>query len=302
MNSTVCAVIVTYNPSIEILLSQYDSLVGQSDYNIYVDNGSDANGDLSNFFSSISDRPNHFIIKNKTNKGLGYAQNQGIKLALSLSVSHILLLDHDSVLYSKCLSELLGCEMSLRLLGLKVGAIGTTYVNKKSGEIYPITKYIGPFIQRRIPTNKPIEATFLIASGCLINVAVLNDVGLMNEDLFVDYIDVDWSIRARVLGYRLFATPRAKMNHQIGDVRISILGRRISLHSPIRRYYLIRNSFFMIRNKNVPLGYKLREFSFNILRFLIFFILSDDRQKYWEYTKKGIADGLNGILGPIKEG
>jgi rhamnosyltransferase len=56
-----------------------------------------------------------------------------------------------------------------------------------------ISKYKGPFIEQNIPSNKPVEASFLIASGCLISLDVIKNVGYMDEGLFIDYVDVEWS-------------------------------------------------------------------------------------------------------------
>jgi rhamnosyltransferase len=44
--------------------------------------------------------------------------------------------------------------------------------------MYPATIYCGPFIKRVKVINTTVEATsFLIASGCLIRLEVLHDVG-----------------------------------------------------------------------------------------------------------------------------
>ena len=90
------------------------------------------------------------------------------------------------------------------------------------------------------------------------------------------------------------------MAHTVGESRVSILGRTISIHSPLRRYYLIRNSFFMLRQSFIPLGYKFREVCFNFLRFLIGLILSKERKKFIYYAFWGVSDGIAGIFGPCK--
>ena len=119
----------------------------------------------------------------------------------------------------------------------------------------------------------------------------------MNEDLFVDYIDIEWSYRVRYLGYKLYAIPTAIMNHTIGDTRMSVLGRKISVHSPIRRYYLTRNSVHMLRWSYISPGYKIREITFNILRIIIFCSVSENRLMYLRYSFWGLIDGIRGIKG-----
>jgi rhamnosyltransferase len=299
INNRIFAVTITYNPEIDLLKEQLKSLDKQVTGIIIVDNGSKNQNELEACFNSIKNELSlmPMIIRNKQNMGLGYAQNQGATLAISHSASHVLMLDQDSVLQINFVQNLLKSEEALLNENVRVGALGPTYYNEKTGEIYPITRYKGPFIDRIKPDKYPVEASFLIASGCLIRSEVLHEVGLMNEELFIDYIDVEWSFRTKEKGYKLYAIPTAKMKHSIGDSRASILGRKISVHSPLRRYYLYRNSFYMVRRKYIPFGYKLRELVFNTLRFIIFLFLSKDRIKYCKYSLAGFVDGIKGIKG-----
>lgn len=297
--SLISAVIVTYNPDLFIFSRQLNSLKGQLNSIVIVDNNSsnivEIKGKIADFLNS-SDLEIHLIC-NTNNVGLGRAQNEGIKFAESKDVTHVILFDQDSILDFGFVEGLLYSENELLKQGIKVGAIGPTYYNEKTGEIYPISKYYGPFIERILPSDRPIEASFLIASGCLISLEVIKHIGYMNEDLFIDYIDVEWSFRAKSLGYSVFASPCSKMKHSIGDNRKSIFGRSISVHSPLRRYYLYRNSIYMIRDPKIFLGYKIREIAFNAFRFVVFLILSKERRKYFKYSISGFIDGFKGIKG-----
>lgn len=290
----VSAIVILFNPELEIVLAQYNSLINEVDEVIYVDNGSKNYGNIHNVLVEKFrvELPQYFISNDK-NQGLGYAQNQGIKLAFEHNTDFVLILDHDSVVCQNFINNLLVGYSSL----INVGAVGPVYFNEETGEEYPITKYIGPFIKRIIPTDYPVEASMLISSGCLIPMSILKDVGLMNEDLFVDYIDVDWSYRARSKGYRLYAIPSAKMNHKIGDKRINVFGRMISQHSPLRRYYLSRNSIYMLKQPYISIGYKLRESVFNIVRIIIYAMISSERFKYLKYSFRGLKDGIQGKFG-----
>lgn len=300
MNShLICAVIVTFNPDLDLFLRQLMSFLKQVDFIVVVDNDSKNIDQIEALLNSneLKYILESCLLKNASNVGLGKAQNDGIKLAVSKSATHVLLFDQDSVLNEGFVEGLIATEASLKKDGLKVAAVGPTYYNELTGEVYPITKYKGPFIERIQPENVPIQATFLIASGCLISVDVFEKIGYMNEDLFIDYIDVEWSFRAKSKGYGVYATPFAKMSHTIGDNRTSIFGRSISVHSPLRRYYLFRNSIYMVKNPSISIGYKIREVVFNTFRFIIFLTLSKDRIMYFKYSISGFMDGLKGIVG-----
>jgi rhamnosyltransferase len=290
-------IIVTYNPVINALKKQIDRLLEQVQLIIIVDNGSKNSSVLINELSNIASQNKIIILENGENKGLGFAQNRGIEIAIAEKATHVLLLDDDSLIEAKFVSNLLLDYEKLLTSGIKIGAIGPTYYNKETGEQYPITKYIGPFIERKLPKEESVEASFLIASGCLIPTSILEEVGLMNEDFFIDYIDVEWSYRAVSMGYKLFATPNAKMNHIIGEKRVSVFGRKISLHSPLRKYYLFRNSIFMIKCPYISNGYKIREIIFNLFRFILYLILSNEKKLYVRYTYHAYLDGFRNKKG-----
>jgi rhamnosyltransferase len=296
-NFKIIAVIVLYNPNFSVMKKQFESLVEEIDQIVYIDNASKNLAQIQDYIGEVYKYIKITFISNQNNLGLGYAHNQGIVVAKTNHASHVLILDHDSILKPNFVQGLIESEVKLRKKGIKVGAIGPIYSNERTGEIYPITKYNGPFIKRILPTIEPVEASFLISSGCLIPLTVLEDVGLMDEGLFIDYIDVEWSFRARSYGYHLYASPSALMNHEIGDHRTSVLGRKISVHTPLRRYFLCRNSIHMIKNPNIPFGYKVREMTFNFLRLTVFFILSKERFKYLKFSFVGFLDGFRNIKG-----
>ena len=297
MLKDICSIIISFNPEISRLKLQIDRLLTQVDLIIVVDNNS------SNFYhihNQLSQIEGLILIKNNSNIGLGAAQNKGIQEAIKLECSHILLLDDDSLIDNDFVSNLLSAKQKLDQNEEKIGAIGPIYFNNETGEQYPITKYVGPFIKRKKPVNTPVEASFLIASGCLIPVKVLKDVGMMNEDLFIDYIDVEWSFRARNKGYKLYATPNATMNHIIGERRLNIFGRKVSYHSSLRKYYLFRNSIYMIKCPYISVGYKIREIVFNTLRFVIHLYYSNNKKTFIKYSLRGLYDGLKGKMGECK--
>jgi rhamnosyltransferase len=292
ISNGVYAIIPSYNSDIKTLIDQYNSLCYQVRHIVYIDNGS-TNIQLlkSLFFEKIDNQQCH-VIYNVENKGLGYAQNQGIKYATDNGAIHILLLDHDSVLERGCMQHLLSAEVALRAKGIQVGAIGPIYFNTKSKEKYPVTKFVGPFLKKVNLKADSIEVSYLIASGCLIPISVLNIVGKMDEKFFISGIDVEWSFRVQKYGFKIFAIPSAQMNHIIGDERLSLGIRKISLHSPQRCYYNYKSLFYIIQKKYIPIGYKIREIIFSIFRIIIFFFFSKQRFKYVKYCIKGIYDGL----------
>ncbi|HEI4164836.1 TPA: rhamnosyltransferase [Escherichia coli] len=298
MKNKVAGVIVTYNPEIKILLSALESSTKQLDYIYLIDNCSlnkNEVADLAGRFGNVK-----FQALSK-NIGLASAQNMGINTAKNNNlIEYVVLFDQDSIIENNFIASLLDDYKKVLAKDSKIGAIGPVFYVPSTKINYPATVYIGPFIKKISIKDEPQFATYLIASGCLIKIDTLSSVGLMQDDLFIDYIDVEWSLRAKSKGYNLYISPNAKMAHTIGDARRKFLGRTISIHSPFRRYFLVRNSFYMIRLNYIPLGYKTRECIFNIARILTSIIYSDQKIKTIKSAFYGVIDGIAGRFGPLK--
>ncbi|WP_116186102.1 rhamnosyltransferase [Pectobacterium aquaticum] len=296
---TITGVIVTYNPEVDIFSQAIKTISNQLNQLVIMDNNSINILEIEEIVKNVK---NVELLKLEKNIGLAAAQNVAIKYNKNnYDNNYVIFFDQDSVISDSFISELIDAENKLTLEGEKVAAVGPSFFDPTNSQFYPATVYSGPFIKRVPLKEKPVEVTFLIASGCMIRKDTLDFIGYMKEELFIDYIDVEWSLRAKYKGYKVFIIPKAKMAHRIGDKRTSFLGRTISIHSPFRRYYLVRNSFFMIRLSYIPLGYKLREITFNIFRVCIGFFLSKQKMKVLKYTLLAIKDGILGNFGICKK-
>lgn len=286
----ISSVTVTFNPDIICLEKQFLSLQDQIDDAVIVDNGSQNFNDVK----ALANRFDFVLISLPVNMGLSHAQNIGIENSLSRGANYLLLLDQDSVLGTNFISA-----MSKVYTQYNVGILGPSFYDPHTNEFYWGTNYIGPFI-KRTPIQEITDVTYVIASGSFFSSEVYKKVGKMEEALFVDYIDVEWALRAKKVGYRVAMTNQASMAHTIGDSRLNLLGRKISIHSPMRRYFLVRNSFFMIRKSYIPFGYKVREVFLNFARAAISLLLNKEKKKTLMMIFYGISDGVAGRFGPFK--
>lgn len=294
----VVGVFVTYNPDLILLNDVLRACSMQLSEIIVVDNFSNERDKLNKV---ISDNKVHHFIQLDSNQGLAKAQNIAVEKVLENKTNtHVIFFDQDSIITEGFISNLLNDERELIANGVKLGAIGPTFIDPMNDKMYPATVYIGPFIKKVSIKDEPIAATFIIASGCMVQLEVLKEVGLMKEELFIDYIDVEWCLRAKSLGYEVYISPDAKMMHTIGDKRVSIFGRTISVHNALRRYFLVRNSFLMLRLPYVPVGYKVREMTFNILRLIISVVTAKNKMSFIKYAMVALKDGILGNFGPCK--
>jgi len=286
----IAALIVTYNPDINLLNNLIEYLKSTDIYiEIFlVDNASNNSKILKDKYNNES----HFLFLAE-NVGLAEAQNLGLEGILKSDCEAVLFFDQDSVPNEKFIKNLIQGMDNLTCQGQRIGAVGPVFYDPRTGSKYPFIKINGVRIKKIYPSDlSPLKVSILINSGMLVPLSTLRDVGVMRSELFIDYVDIEWCFRAIDKKYSLYAIPSANMSHSIGDDRKLVMGREISIHSPIRRYYLARNSIYMLRLPYVPVGYKVREFIFSILRNLLFIKTVDNKLVYIRYILKGWKDGM----------
>src|SRR4051812_17348597 len=90
----VCGIVVTYNPNIEELKENLESVIDQVGGICIVDNSTDVT--LQNELLNFEKDKNLHVISNNGNFGIATAQNIGMKWALEKGYEAFFLLDQDS--------------------------------------------------------------------------------------------------------------------------------------------------------------------------------------------------------------
>jgi rhamnosyltransferase len=146
------------------------------------------------------------------------------------------------------------------------------------------------------PGQPAIESDFLISSGALIPLAVLDEVGGMDESLFIDNVDMEWSFRARGMGLRLYGVCAARMEHRLGDDRQPVLGgvHSVVRHGPNRLYFIMRNRLQLYRLPYTPRVWIAQDLPRVLAKFLIFSVLVGPRPRNVRYMVRGLLDGVRG--------
>lgn len=289
----IIAVVVSFQPDLQRLCRVFRSLLPQVQAVVLVDNGSGE--DVADWARSWTGGQVHGIYLG-TNTGIACAQNRGIELARSLGASHVLLMDQDSIPAPNMVKELyLALQASPR-----VAAVGPWYTDgRKQQQNRPFLRVTGLRTQRLGCTGaeKLHEVDHLIASGCLIPMPVLDQVGLMREDFFIDMVDIEWCLRARAAGYQLYGICHAKLEHRLGDNPIRILGREFITHSPWRHYFHVRNAILLYRMPFVPLNWKLVSAWSLMLKMGFYVLTSTQRAQHIQHILLGLRHGITGRSG-----
>jgi rhamnosyltransferase len=289
----VAAVVVTLNPDLVIFDALLAATCAQVDRIFVIDNGSreDVASEIARLCGSRAEL--HTL---SYNIGVAAAQNRGIARAKEAGAARVLLLDHDSVPAQGMVDALRAASAELGATGMSVGAVGPLIVDRQSRLAAPLPQIVDGTVRfLPAPSSQPTECEYLIASGSLIPIGVLDRVGLMDEAYFVDQVDIEWCLRARQSGFAMYCAPLARLDHMIGDEVVSfwLFGRReIAVHSPLRDYFYFRNSLRLIRRKNTARPWR-RFWARRLVRLLVVqSLFVPPRMARARAMFKGIADAL----------
>ena len=142
---------------------------------------------------------------------------------------------------------------------------------------------------------------YVISSGSLIPMDVIDDVGLMCEELFIDFIDTEWCLRARRKGYEIVAINKVRIDHYLGDYMVQFMGRSIPIHSPLRMYYYFRNGIYLYQLGEIDWCWRLVDAMRNLQLFLFYMLFVKNRSTYFKYSIKGYYHGLIKRMGKLEE-
>jgi rhamnosyltransferase len=303
----IAAIILTYRPDLALLRRAVGSLGPQVERILIVDNGAGWDADALSGTLTATDRDRIEFIWLDANIGVGAGHNRGIRWARARGFSHVLILDHDSVPSPNMVRCLVSAIDRLVAKGEKVAAVGPRYVDRYTGHISAFVR-LGGWRLRRVfcgdaKTGETLETDFIISSGALIPIRVLDEVGEMNEGFFIDHVDTEWIFRARSRGYHSLGVCDAVMEHSLGtDTFHFWLGRwrNVPMHSPERHYYVFRNSVILLRMPHAPGRWIQNDIVRLVFMAIIFPVFAPDRLRRVRLMARGILDGLRGVTGPLR--
>ncbi|MCU1656875.1 MAG: putative glycosyltransferase [Pseudonocardiales bacterium] len=293
MNHSVCAVLVSFHPDEAALRASIAAVGPQVQALVVVDN---ASPDIDRALTGAD----VVLLEQGSNVGLAAAQNAGIGWAREHGHTHVLILDQDSVPSPGMVDALLGAWLELSA-HVRVGAVGPRFHDPREDRDAPFVRVAFPMSQKLWcdATTRHVECDFLISSGALIPLTVLDEVGGMDDGLFIDNVDLEWSFRARSRGYTLFGVCAALMQHRLGDDRRSLPGgRQQVVHGPVRLYYIMRNRIALYRRPHTPRVWIAQDVPRVLAKFLVFSVMVGPRARNVRYMLRGLADGVRGRSGP----
>lgn len=291
------AVIVTYHPNSQTLEKLLSAIASQVDHVVVVDNTPvEAHTQWVEELACVY-RARYLSLEN--NLGIAAAQNRGITTLQEFEVDFFLFLDQDSEPALDMVLRLLEAHEAHQSVDHPIAAIGPfSYIPKLQTWIpfYAQSGWqsIKHFCQS---PNQCFEVSHLISSGSLVSREAFHVIGGMDESLFVDYVDIEWSWRAQSHGFRLLGCCAATMDHDLGDAPLKLFGKQFLTHSPLRHYYLVRNALLLYRLHFIPLSWKCQDALRVTLKILLYSIFLAPRLAHVQMTYQGLVDGIRGRSG-----
>lgn len=288
----VAVVLVNYND--ELYLERcLNSLYKQSykDYTIcIVDNGS-KDRSLEKVAEKHPDIKAFFLGKNL---GWGAGSNIGIKKAIENGSEYILLLNTDTEVEPDML------ELLVQYAEPSIVTTPRMYMDishKESsgwysgGIINYDTAEVNQVVYKWDKSDKVSKKVSFVTGCCmLIHRDVFSKVKLFDEEYFLYYEDVDFSIRLLENNIEMLYIPKAGLWHKVGG---SSGSEGISY---ISEYYTVRNQLFLVKKYKKYFKKDVIDVLSDILQKRVFFEVPAT-EKYQRYVMAGIEDFLKGIRG-----
>jgi rhamnosyltransferase len=292
----VVAVVVSYEPDRERLAALLQAMHPQVSHIVLLDNHSVHHP--VDWITGLM-LENVTWVQLETNLGVATAQNRGVEMACAQGADYILFSDQDSLPAPDMVARLLDVAELKLSTGCRLAAVGPRYFDAHQEALNPFVRVRGLRVKRFdcAEDDQVIEVDHLIASGSLIPMSALDAIGPMRDELFIDYVDTEWSLRAWHLGYRSFGVCGATMQHGLGDRPYRFFGRYVPIHSPLRHYYLFRNAVWLYRQGWIPLAWKVATAGRLVQKFVFFSLVPPGRLGQLNLMLRGLMDGLRGRMG-----
>lgn len=228
------------------------------------------------------------LIKNPVNNGFSAGNNLGIKYALEQNAEYVLLLNNDTIdtvdsIYK--MLEKIKSDESVGILGCRI----MYYDNKNLINYYggSIDWFKGTAIMHNYKKeyqetqNNYFYCEYVTGCSMLIRTSILDKTGLLPEEYFMYYEDVDFCAKAKESGYKLAVTGDSYIYHKAS----SASGGE---GNPFAIEWNTRNRLLFMKKYN----FKFRSYLFFYLTRIIVGMkyIIKGKNKHFKSMRKGIKE------------
>lgn len=229
-------IFVLYQPTAEFV-HNLDKARAQCPHVVAVDNSPQIDPELHETLR----RGGTTVIANQNRGGLAGAYNRGTEALLAQGCEVVFLLDQDSDIAEDFFARMMrACaETGSRtfLIGPKIYEInlGKCMPSIPPGRRFPKPRRIDDEPQGLFPS------LFVISSGSAFSAETFRQLGAFREDYFIEYIDIEYGLRASDRGIPVYMNAGVTMRQTTGAIERH--GKLFTTHHVAwRRYYGARNA------------------------------------------------------------
>lgn len=231
--------------------------------------------------TKIKEMPHVQYISFGENKGISYALNHALTLAKDYK--YLLTMDQDSKFYEGMMKRYKNYLESIYSKDNSVAMFSVHYDGLKISTA----------------SNEFIDVERAITSGSIVNINIARRIGGFDENLFIDEVDHEFCYRARSKGYRIICITPINMHHNMGKpISIGIFGKNyLALnHNPVRKYYMFRNTIYVMKKYPGVRGHCVAELFKNFIKTIL---VEPDKWNRSLFMFRGIKDGFFGKMGKL---
>lgn len=270
--------IVTYNPEMNRLKQNLDSVCRQCEKVVIIENHSDNRPQIIELLSRYK---NISLILNDKNMGIAFGMNQIGSMAQSLQEEWFVTLDQDSVCAKDMLKTLLSQAPKDAVI------LAPVHIP------FSMQKQKGKGCNGRIT-----EVPYVISSGNCVRTNYWKAAGGFWNLLFVDQVDHEFCYRAGRMGYKIYQNSGALLYHVVGSPAVKKLflwNIRSENHSAFRKYYQARNITILRHMYPYEFGTEKKNLITYGVMILLVFLMENDKTAKIRSILKGRNDARRWI-------
>jgi rhamnosyltransferase len=238
------------------------------------------------------------VIFNCNEGGLAGAYNQGAEVLLAWQCDLIFLLDQDSDIDASFFEEMMRAAAGLTgafLLGPKIYEIEL----QKCMPVIPPDKRLPKPFRIDDQTAGLFPTLCIISSGSAISAAAYRKLGAFREDYFIEYVDVEYSLRARSQGVPVYMNAAVTLRQNNG--RIQRHGRLFTTnHAAWRRYYIARNMVHCLKLYRSSCALHWLSGPMTMHQAMLVVLFDSQKRRKLTAIACGYLDGMFGRLGTFE--
>jgi rhamnosyltransferase len=282
----IAAAVILYHPDLKTTghILSYARQVNR----LYILDNSENNNVSKEIVTALGSLSHVIYIHDGINKGISIRLNEATNRAIEEGYDCLLTMDQDSYFDQDTIPVYVNCIQNFTYKE-QVAMFGVQFENRTTNAM----------------NCEPKEADHLITSGSMLNLKLFKEIGPFDEALFIDKVDHEYCLRARLHHYKIIQFDTIFLNHSLGTITYGRSLKNLKLtprviHSPIRMYYIIRNYFYLKSKYKNQFKESFAEMKEELwIRSKNNFLYGPKKAQLLKYMVKGFMDYKNKRMGKL---